>query len=455
MKQLLFALLFIPALLFAQEDQHYLAGAVPVADGKVVFTREINAPSLSKAQIYQQLLKWGQENFNTKESRVAYQNEAKGEIAIIGEEYIVFSSTALSLDRAMMKYRIIIECKEHACTLQLAGIRYEYNVSYQNEPEKYLAEEWITDEYALNKSKTKLNRISGKFRKATIDFADKTFDSATNTLGAQLLTTAPIEPVSAPQRETRAVAPMEGFVAFQADKIPSTILQMLPDNALQIKAVKGNTTDANVEWKANDVNRRDYECMDQITKKRVAFMKKILLLIYMMFPVLVMAQGHKGEVDECAPMKNGKVCYSDDVEIENTSKLEIFNAINAWAKKSYGKDVFLSNVNSNKNKGTIFVSSKVELLLNDTDKTIIKYKMRITCFDNRYTIEASDIVYQYDPLNDKKYKTYKAEDVIANNGDSNTIALIKDPKLFCNATFFFVENLFADVFDAAQNAESE
>ena len=62
-------------------------------------------------------------------------------------------------------------------------------------------------------------------------------------------------------------------------------------------------------------------------------MKKILLLIYMMFPVLVMAQGHKGEVDECAPMKNGKVCYSDDVEIENTSKLEIFNAINAWAKR--------------------------------------------------------------------------------------------------------------------------
>ena len=205
MKQLLFALLFIPALLFAQEDQHYLAGAVPVADGKVVFTREINAPSLSKAQIYQQLLKWGQENFNTKESRVAYQNEAKGEIAIIGEEYIVFSSTALSLDRAMMKYRIIIECKEHACTLQLAGIRY--------------------------------------------DFADKTFDSAANVLGAQLLTAAPVEPVSAPQRETRPVAPMEGFVAFQADKIPSTILQMLPDNALQIKAVKGNTTDANVEWK--------------------------------------------------------------------------------------------------------------------------------------------------------------------------------------------------------------
>mgnify|MGYP000995996835 CR=1 FL=1 len=62
-------------------------------------------------------------------------------------------------------------------------------------------------------------------------------------------------------------------------------------------------------------------------------MKKILLLIYMMFPVLVMAQGHKGEVDECAPMKNGKVCYSDDVEIENTSKLEIFNAIRSEERR--------------------------------------------------------------------------------------------------------------------------
>ncbi|WP_165157335.1 DUF4468 domain-containing protein [Parabacteroides sp. ZJ-118] len=249
MRQLLFALLFIPALLFAQADRHYLAGAVPVVDGKVVFTREINTPSLSQAQIHQQLVKWGQENFNTKESRVAYQNEANGEIAIIGETYVVFSRTALSLDRAMMKYRIIIECKGHTCTLRLTGIRYEYDVSYQDEPERYLAEEWITDEYALNKDQTKLNRISGKFRKATIDFADQTFDSAANALGVRSLTIAPAEPVSAPRRETAPVTPMEGFIAFQPDKVPGTILRMLPDNALQIKTANGNTTDTNVAWK--------------------------------------------------------------------------------------------------------------------------------------------------------------------------------------------------------------
>ena len=79
--------------------------------------------------------------------------------------------------------------------------------------------------------------------------------------------------------------------------------------------------------------------------------------------------------------------------------------------------------------------------------------MRIYCYDEKYNVELTDISYQYDPNNEKKYKTYPAENVIANNGKSNTIALIKDPLLFCNATFFFAENLFADVFSAADNDE--
>ena len=47
MKQLLLLTLFIPTLLWAQEDSKYLAGAVPVENGKVVFAKEINAPSFS------------------------------------------------------------------------------------------------------------------------------------------------------------------------------------------------------------------------------------------------------------------------------------------------------------------------------------------------------------------------------------------------------------------------
>lgn len=182
-------------------------------------------------------------------------------------------------------------------------------------------------------------------------------------------------------------------------------------------------------------------------------MKKVLILVLILLPVLAMAQGHKGNVESCAPMKDGKVYYSDEVEVEDMSQAALFNAVDKWAKKNYGKDVFLSSISSSKSKGTVSVNSKIELLLNDTDKTIVKFKMKITCRNEGYSIELSNITYQYDPENNKKFKTYAAENVIANNGKSNTIALIKDPKLFCNATFFFAEQLFSNVFDAVQEAE--
>jgi colicin import membrane protein len=39
-----------------------------------------------------------------------------------------------------------------------------------------LAEEWISDEYAVNKKRTKLYPISGKFRRKTIDRKDFIFN---------------------------------------------------------------------------------------------------------------------------------------------------------------------------------------------------------------------------------------------------------------------------------------
>ncbi len=177
-------------------------------------------------------------------------------------------------------------------------------------------------------------------------------------------------------------------------------------------------------------------------------MKRIIIGLFLLLPFVVAAQGHKGDVAECAPMKNGKVCYRDTVRVKDLKQLEVFNLVEAWAKKNYGKDVFMSNVNSYKTKGIVSLTSKVELLLNDTDKTIIKYKMQIFCHDNSYTAEVFKITYQYDPNNEKKYKNYPAESIIANNGKSNTVAIVKDPKLFCNATFFFVEDLFDDLLDA-------
>ena len=61
MRQLLFFLALIPALLAAQTDQRYLAGAVPTVNGKVVFSQEIQAPNLNQQQIYDTLLNWAKQ----------------------------------------------------------------------------------------------------------------------------------------------------------------------------------------------------------------------------------------------------------------------------------------------------------------------------------------------------------------------------------------------------------
>ena len=62
-------------------------------------------------------------------------------------------------------------------------------------------------------------------------------------------------------------------------------------------------------------------------------MKKLFFLLLIMLPALATAQGHKGEVDECAPMRNGKVCYRDTVHVKDMSQDQIFEVINQWAKK--------------------------------------------------------------------------------------------------------------------------
>lgn len=138
MKHLFLLLAFLPFFLSAQEDAKYLEGAVPVENGKVVFTKEIQIPSLSQNKVYETALKWAEERFNNEDCRVVYQNRDKGEMAATGKEYIIFSSTALSLDRSKMSYQVLIYCQDQLCTIKLTNIRYDYDVAYQREPENTL-----------------------------------------------------------------------------------------------------------------------------------------------------------------------------------------------------------------------------------------------------------------------------------------------------------------------------
>ena len=165
-----------------RDDTRYLAGAVPVVDGKVVFSKEFQIPGMSQKQIYDTVMKWMNERLkenNNPDSRVVFSDEAQGTIAGVGEEWITFYSSALSLDRTWVNYQITVTCKLGSCLVELEKIRFTYR-----ETEKYKAEEWITDEYALNKAKTKLVRGLAKWRRKTVDFADDIFMDVAVAFGA-------------------------------------------------------------------------------------------------------------------------------------------------------------------------------------------------------------------------------------------------------------------------------
>ena len=105
----------------------------------------------------------------------------------MGDEWIVFSSTALSLDRTKILYQLTLTCQPEKCTLEVEKIRF----SYREGKEKYTAEEWITDKYALNKSKTKLVRGLAKWRRKTVDFVDDLCVDITEALSASTAAKAP------------------------------------------------------------------------------------------------------------------------------------------------------------------------------------------------------------------------------------------------------------------------
>ncbi len=168
---------------FSQTDQKYLAGTVPEVNGKVIFSDTLELQGMTAAQIYELTLMWAEANYNTEESRVAYVSKEQAVVSCRGKSELVFSSSALSLDRSFMNYQLNLFCMDNACRIEMRSINYEYNVANKREPEKYTAEKWITDKEALN-GKDKLYRSNGKFRIKTIDL----FDDICNSLNLNILT---------------------------------------------------------------------------------------------------------------------------------------------------------------------------------------------------------------------------------------------------------------------------
>ena len=159
-------------------DQKYLVGAVPVVDGKVVFQTVVNAPGKSASQVYNivkaYLMKMTKEANQFEQSRIILDDSIKHEVAGSYQEWLVFKSTPLVLDRTRMMYNLVVKCEDGKADITMTRIHYLYEE--EREPQTYKAEDWITDKEGLNKKQNKLARVSGKFRRKTIDRKDFLFN---------------------------------------------------------------------------------------------------------------------------------------------------------------------------------------------------------------------------------------------------------------------------------------
>jgi len=153
-------------------------GAVPVIDGKVTFKTTVEAPGKTADQVADIVRKYMKkmttEPGQFEQSRIVLDDSLNHQIIGSYQEWLVFKSTALVLDRTRLFYNLIADCKDGKADITMMRIYYLYEE--ERDPQTLKAEEWITDEEGLTKSKAKLSRVSGKFRRKTIDRKDYLFN---------------------------------------------------------------------------------------------------------------------------------------------------------------------------------------------------------------------------------------------------------------------------------------
>lgn len=147
-----------------------ISDAIPVINGKVTFKETIPAEGYTAKEVKDIIDTWIKERFVKPVVISAKQFTANNPKATIlkGEEYIVFKNRPLVLERARIYYYLTLTANEGSCTFNMSRITYWYDDEDDKGGIKMIAEEWITDENAINK-KGNLKKFEGKFRNKTIE----------------------------------------------------------------------------------------------------------------------------------------------------------------------------------------------------------------------------------------------------------------------------------------------
>lgn len=194
MKKILFALmllLFVPSMAQNATDmKRYLAGAVPTVNGYVQFDAEYKIAQKSKAEIMDSLRQFVQKELidgpdQLPQSRITEITPDSGIIAASIEEYMYFKRTNWQIHRVKFYYQLVFRVEGGGFTATMRRLHYCYDpeVTAGDFADDRRAEKWITDEAALSKNGQKLQRISGKFRKHTIDRKNYIFKHAARAAG--------------------------------------------------------------------------------------------------------------------------------------------------------------------------------------------------------------------------------------------------------------------------------
>jgi len=169
----------IPTNIKNSKDAKYLQpDAVPMVDGKVVYSLKLNLPGRRANEVYDRLYSYldnlaqGEKQI---ESSIVLVNKTEHIIVAKYNEWLEFSRNFVSLDRTKFYYTIIAKCADNGLELTMERLSYKYEEEREN-GFKITAEEWIADKNAVNKKHTKLNAGSAKFRRKTIDRKDQIFD---------------------------------------------------------------------------------------------------------------------------------------------------------------------------------------------------------------------------------------------------------------------------------------
>lgn len=164
-------------------DAPYLAGAVTEKDGNVQWTLDLDLPGRDAQSIYDTMLNFltalTKEENQLEGSTVALVNKQDHIIVATIREWLVFKDNFLSLDRTKFFFTLMANCQDGHLTVDMNRVSFRYQEKSDRET-VFKAEEWISDKYALNKSKTKLYKGSGKFRRKSVDRKEYLFNAIKN-----------------------------------------------------------------------------------------------------------------------------------------------------------------------------------------------------------------------------------------------------------------------------------